>query len=79
MPEPAHSPEPPERAAERERDRFFAPVLRDDDEPHASDWARAQGRKVTGTGVPTSVPADGDTEARSALEGPPDDDFAPDR
>ncbi|TDQ52202.1 hypothetical protein [Actinorugispora endophytica] len=69
--------ETPERGTERERDRFFAPVLRDDDEPQASDRDRARGRKVTGTGVPTSVPADGDTEDRSDLEGPPDDDFAP--
>lgn len=68
-----------DRRIEQRRDRFFAPVLRADDEPQASDRARAQGRKVTGTGVPTRVPAeDGDTEARSGLEGPPDNDFAPD-
>ncbi|MEY9214594.1 hypothetical protein NI17_019000 [Thermobifida halotolerans] len=69
-----------ERETERQRDRFFAPVVRADDEPQASDRARARGYKVTGTGVPTRVPAeDGDTEARSGLEGPPDNDFAPDR
>ncbi|GAA3736805.1 hypothetical protein HDA32_005519 [Spinactinospora alkalitolerans] len=73
MSEPlGHEPEP-----EHTDDRGFAPVLRDEDEPQASDRARAQGRKVTGTGVPTPVPADGGSEARSDLEGPPCDDSEP--
>ncbi|GAB3446084.1 hypothetical protein GCM10027570_17030 [Streptomonospora sediminis] len=69
---------------EKPRDREFAPVLREDDEALSPKQARAQGRKATGTGVTTSVPADrgdrngrgggggrsGANEARSELEDP---------
>ncbi|WP_067973895.1 hypothetical protein [Nocardiopsis trehalosi] len=62
---PGHEPRHP-------RDREFAPVLKDDDERQGSDDTRDAGRKATGTGVPTDVPAEeGDTTARSSDEGPP--------
>ncbi|MUL41341.1 hypothetical protein FZ103_09140 [Streptomonospora sp. PA3] len=61
------------------RDREFAPVLREDEEQASPEQARAQGRKVTGTGVPTPVPADDGTEARSDLENPESSGEEPDR
>ncbi|MDA8369295.1 MAG: hypothetical protein M0026_05445 [Nocardiopsaceae bacterium] len=55
---------------ENTRDREFAPMLKDDDEPQASDRTREHGRKATGTGVPTSLPSNGESTARSSDEGP---------
>ncbi|MDA0567720.1 hypothetical protein LG943_25855 [Streptomonospora sp. S1-112] len=62
--------EPLGHEPEQTDDRGFAPVLRDEDESPSQEYAREHGRKATGTGVPTSVPADGDTEDRSVLEDP---------
>lgn len=46
-----------ERPSPGDRDEEFAPVLRDEDRELASDEARAEGRPVSGTGVP-GVPVD---------------------
>ncbi|QBI56550.1 hypothetical protein [Streptomonospora litoralis] len=71
--------EPLGHEPEETRDREFAPVLREDEEALSREEAAEQGRKVTGTGVATSVPAERDpqesadrdaTETRSELEAP---------
>lgn len=41
-----------EQGAAGERDHRFAPILRDEDESPATDEDRAEGRAVSGTGVP---------------------------
>ncbi|MFL6052784.1 MAG: hypothetical protein ACJ72W_07705 [Actinoallomurus sp.] len=46
-----------EQGSAGERDHLFAPVLRDEDEELATDEERAEGREVSGTGVPDTPTA----------------------
>lgn len=66
--------EPLGHEPEEAHDREYAPVLREDEEAQSREQARTEGRRVTGTGVPTSVEADSgaedETETRSELEEP---------